>query len=129
MPHTDCQHLGVDADEEHRDHQLSCIAVIVCAVVIVLLAMFGERAHTEWTRISLLRGAQVGMTKQAVIDHLGPPSFTVTSADQFTGGDRWLPVPKYPMEKEVLEYYRLVWKLYVYIDSNGRVSRVVLART
>ena len=39
------------------------------------------------------------------------------------------PTPTAPIEKEVLVYTRVVWRIYVYIDRSNRVSAVYLART
>ncbi len=110
---------------------VTLVTLLAAILGVVALLTGGPQVTLWWTRGPLVQGARVGMSRQEVIDHLGPPRHIAHSRAEFRRGDtsHYKPVPTAPVEKEVLEYYSFVWKLYVYIDHSDRVSRVVLART
>lgn len=87
------------------------------------------RCVLAYTRHALVDGVKVGMPRADVISRLGQPRHVARSASEFWGKDMYAPTPKLPVKKEVLEYTRFVWKLYVYIDDSDRVSYLFVART
>lgn len=99
------------------------LVVMAVAAVFYWITYIGPRCH-------LLMGARIGYTESEVIKRLGKPSHVAKSRKEFTGIGNWEPVPTAPVEKEVLEYYDAPdWKMYVYINRQGKVQKVFLART
>ncbi len=106
--------------------------VIVLVVALPYLLLFGflrldPNIYLEWERKRLVGGVAVGMTRTELIKRKGPPAQTVHSIEMEPA--HYVPLPTFPVEKEVLEYYRFPWKLYVYIGRDGRVTHVFTART
>ena len=108
-----------------------CVVMALSAAggLVLLLALKAPSLLAASARHRLVSGARLGMSRSDVIAHLGQPSFVVHSRAMFTATNAYKPVPTYTVEKEVLEYYSYIWKLYVYIDKTGRVSHIVVART
>lgn len=101
---------------------------VLCGLAVVLPNIARERVKSRERNI-LTAGAKMGWSRQQVIDKLGQPTNVAHSRSEFYGADAYEEVPSWPIEHEVLEYNRLFWKLYVYIDLRNRVSRTVLVRT
>jgi len=124
-----------------RHGRLSCSKLVlwfglVLVLLVVALVLFAPdltvRMYLAYTRHSLLSGARPGMSRAEVIRNMGPAQYVARSIDELTvrsqaGG--YSPIPRDPIEKEVLEYYSGVWKLFVYIGHNDRVTKIRLART
>jgi hypothetical protein len=110
---------------------LAVLALVSVALLYLLLDWGlnqGREAYLAHERRDLLHGVAVGWSKQQVIAELGKPGHVARSENDVKG-EGYLPVPKFPVENEVLEYRSSFWKAYVYIDRRGRVSRVFTART
>ena len=108
---------------------LSILLIIIPVVLLLAVNWVDPNLIFEPSRRTLLNGAKTGMSRSEVIARLGQPENIAHSHAEFERTNAYIPVPTYPIDKEVMEYYRDIWKLYVYIGHNGRVSRVVLART
>jgi len=75
------------------------------------------------------RGLTVGMRRTEVIKRLGTPPHIAHSRAEFEGPDQYAFVPTCPVEKEVLEYYVVDYKVYVYIGRNDRVTGVFVSHS
>ncbi len=110
-----------------------CIAAIVVMMgLLMLIGLISIRVINSRAQHKLLEGAKIGSTKAEVIERLGEPRWVLTKQselDELYPG--WVPIPHFPIEKEVLmitggTYW---WCVFVYINKQGRVTRAVLART
>lgn len=106
-----------------------CWLVIIASCAIVFRLRVPAAVFHYCTSRHLVSGAHIGDSRGQVIRRLGDPEHIACTVSQFTRTNAYTPVPAWPVENEVLEYYDGMWKLYVYIDHRSRVSRVVLART
>ncbi len=104
--------------------------VVALAIVAagVILFMNGPQIMNERSRRSLMNGMHVGMTRSEVIAVKGQPNHVAQSLKEMHTAN-YIPVPTRPVEKEVLEYNDFVWRLYVYIGPDNRVTYLYLART
>lgn len=107
------------------------ILILVCTPVVALFSFWPIH---HWSSRRMFAGAaQVGMTKEQVIHSLGKPRFVSRSLDELREMGKmmgYVPLPTAPVDREVLVFdKRIVWRAYVYIGKDGRVSRVLLART
>ena len=110
----------------HRYDEALITLAIVAAGVILFVSTPGIMMGRSRQR--LMSGMRVGMTRSEVIAVKGQPDHVARSLrDVRTGG--WYPAPTKPVEKEVLEYHDFIWKLYVYIGRDDRVTYLHLART
>jgi len=121
-----------------RNKRIALVIALVLAIALAFLLAFGG---LEWgggvyresvlarTRRALVDGVTVGMTRAEVIRRLGRPENVARSRGEFERTASYVPVPTRQVEKEVLEYYSFVWKLYVYIDRRDRVTALEVART
>jgi hypothetical protein len=116
-----------------RHNVLGCVALLLVLVVfgVVLALLVNNMPSTvaNASRRQLMSKVSVGMLRKEVIAGLGPPTSVARSRSDFTRTNSYTPVPPYPVDREVLEYYSYIWKMYVYIDRRDKVSRVVFART
>ena len=104
------------------------ISALVIVAAGVLLFINGARFSTEQTRRSLMSGVHVGMTRAEVIAAKGQPDHVARSLkDMWTVN--YYPAPSRSVEKEVLQYHDFVWKLYVYIGRDDRVTYLHLTNT
>lgn len=76
-----------------------------------------------------MSGVRVGTTRSEVIAAKGQPDHVAHSLKEVQAPGHYLPIPSRPVEKEVLEYNKFVWRLYVYIGRDDRVTYLHLART
>lgn len=105
------------------------ICVLVAYILVVEVMSRGLAAITvSWERRSLEDRVRVGMSKAEVIRHLGQPRYVARVTGELNPGP-YKPIPRYRVEKEVLVYSNMVWKLYVYINTKERVSQIAMART
>ena len=106
------------------------IALTLLVIGLVALHLYNPiRLLYDYDRWCLLRAAQVGMRRAEVIKRLGPPEHVARSRAEFELGGGYDFVPTYPVEKEVLEYYHGIWKIFVYVGRDDRVTRAFVART
>lgn len=103
--------------------------IIILIIVVPVVMRFGSSLYKEHQRKVLTNGAKIGWTVDHVYKQLGAPANVVRTRDQFLGADSYDKIPDRQIEKEVLEYNRLFWKLYVYIDDTDHVSAVYLEGT
>jgi len=104
--------------------------IIACVVVAagVILFVNGPQIMVGRSRQRLMSGMHVGMTRSEVIAVKGQPDHVARSLkDMWTVN--YYPAPSRPVEKEVLQYRDFVWRLYVYIGRDDRVTYLHLART
>ncbi|MHB1000417.1 MAG: hypothetical protein ACYC27_14350 [Armatimonadota bacterium] len=115
------------------NRKLTTIRIFIIALIMIIIVPIamkcGASLYKEHQCKVLTNGIKVGWTTDHVYDRLGAPSNVARSKDQFLGADRYEDVPDEQIEKEVLEYNRLFWKLYVYIDDTDHVSAVYLVGT
>jgi hypothetical protein len=108
------------------------VALVITAVLTVVLSLGVHMGPGIWIggqKHKLLDGAKVGWTRQQVVAHLGEPNHVAHSVREFTGRGSFAPIPTDTVENEVLQYYEPMFRLYVYIGKDGRVTKVFLANT
>ena len=109
------------------------VAVAGAAVGAYLLATapVADNPFFEASERRSLGDVRHGESRSDVVSRLGQPKAVARSADRLEEGGYYKPLPRYPIENEVLMYYsrHLSLKMYVYIARNGRVVHVAYART
>ena len=105
-------------------------AFVVMMGLLFVIFFIGFRIAESRAERKLLQGAKVGSTKAEVMERLGKPRWLVTKQSELdVMGKGWDPIPQYPIEKEVLVYSERSYRVYAYINKEGRVTRAVLAVT
>lgn len=111
------------------------IPALVC-VCVAVGALFCLNGFPDWylsrTRAKLQQGAEVGWSRAEVIRHLGKPWQDIRTEKDYNywrKGPSYVPNPTFAFQKEVLVYTDYVWRMYVGIGENGRVTHVHMART
>ena len=121
----------------HAGVSLKAVLLAFIVGIVLLLAvgfatpyyMLGLR---ERSQIRLYDGAEVGRSRSEVVRHLGKPWKVLTTRQDYEylrNDHGYVPTPPYPMEHEVLVYVDYIWRLYVYVDTNDRVTHVHMCRT
>jgi hypothetical protein len=114
--------------------QILLVYLILAALLAIawwLLPAFLDM-DVRHARASLENGAEVGWPRQKVIEHLGKPGRVVKTKDEYDylRNDRsYAPAPAFEMQKEILVYTDVIWRMYVFIGNDGRVTHVHMART
>lgn len=111
-----------------RSQVIWLIVALLVMAILVLLFVSTPFIIRERSRRSLVSGMRVGMTRSEVIAVKGQPDHVAHSLKELTTGGGYN-VPTRPVEKEVLEYHDFVWRLYVYIGRDDRVTYLHLANT
>lgn len=101
---------------------------VMVLTLLVLAVVYGPGLQAERARRSLVDGIRVGMSRSEVIAAKGPPDHIGHSPPEMRAAG-YYPAPPEPVDEEVLEYNDFVWRLWVYIGSDDRVTRYSLART
>jgi len=109
---------------------LTIVVTLMAAFMLAALAFFFiPRIIMSNEHRELANGAVIGSTKGQVVARLGNPKYQVKSLKEVPDIASWQPPPSKPVENEVYIYQRTFWRIYIYIDINGRVQYTELART
>lgn len=107
------------------------VVLIPGVLALLLAAHFRFKNYfIEQPRQHLVQSVKVGMSRSEVTKRLGSPKNVAHSLSEIKNSSSFFPTPTEAPEKEILEYYGdPYWKIYVYIDHNDNVYKVLLART
>ncbi len=114
----------------NRTVLLVTAALLLSAALITLFILVLPECYRRAVRAPL-EVVRVGMSEPDVRGLLGAPHGVARTIADFSDCDGYFPVPHMRVENKVLVYYSdfPMWKLYVYIGRDGRVSHLFWAMT
>ncbi len=100
------------------------------AIALLLLLFLPARLLVRFDKATL-PNVRVGMSRKDVIARFGQPDLIARSNKEIDDGGGYHPLPTAGIHDEALVYTSkgAFWRVYVFVDQHGRVSRICHART